>query len=109
MLVLNEEREEELKNYGFEKSMRIFSIYDVEPSYYWTLGRSMTIEGCYKGKGSREIRSCSFSRKAQDVIYDLIMNGILIKVEEEEKKAIKIDKKEIKVRRNKWKQKIKKI
>ena len=91
MLVLNEEREEELKNYGFEKSMRIFSIYDVEPSYFWTLGRSITIEGCYKGKGSGQIRSCSFSRKVQDMIYDLIMNGILIKVEEEEKKAIKIE------------------
>lgn len=91
MLVLNEEREEELKNYGFEKSMRIFSIYDVEPSYYWTLGRSMTIEGCYKGKGSGQIRTCSFSRKAQDVIYDLILNGILIKAEEEKKETIKIE------------------
>lgn len=91
MLVLNEEREEELRNYGFEKSMRIFSIYDVEPSYYWTLGKSITIEGCYKGKGSRQIRTCSFSRKAQDVIYDLIMNGILIKVEEEEKEIIKLE------------------
>lgn len=91
MLILNEEREEELRNYGFEKSMRIFSIYDVEPSYYWTLGRSMTIEGCYKGKGSKQIRTCSFSRKAQDMIYDLIMNGILIKAEEEEKETIKIE------------------
>lgn len=91
MLILNEEREEELKNYGFEKSMRIFSIYDVEPSYYWTLGRSMTIEGCYKGKGSGQIRNCSFSKKAQDMIYELIINGILIKVEEEEKQTIKIE------------------
>lgn len=78
MLILNKEKENELIKYGFEKNLRGF-----DDSYYFKLGKSFTIEG-YKSERAYnrgKITMSSFSTQNQDVVYELIKEGILIKVE----------------------------
>lgn len=78
MLILNKEKENELIKYGFEKNFRSF-----DDSYYFKLGKGFTIEGFKSNKTYNlgKITMSSLSTQNQDVIYELIKNDILIKIE----------------------------
>ena len=89
MLKLNEEKENELIKYGFEKNFRGF-----DNSYYFQLGKSFTIEGFGSNKEHNKglISIYSFSRQNQDVVYELIKNDILVKVENPTKTKQQLEK-----------------
>lgn len=95
MLVLNKDKEDELAKYGFAKEIRPFHSLDGYYSWYWTYGRAITIEGCHDGKSGGQMRSCNFSRKAQDVIYDLIKKDILVKADNVENRPSKYNKEQM--------------
>ena len=55
----------------------------LDNSYYYKLGKSFYIEGfnCSKSYNNGYIRISGLTRKNQDVLYDLIKNDIIIKVD----------------------------
>lgn len=89
MLILNKEKENELIKYGFEKNFRGF-----DDSYYYKLGKSFTIEGFGTSKEYHKglISMYSFSRQNQDIVYELIKNDILVKVENPTKTTQQLEK-----------------
>ena len=89
MLRLNKEKENELIKYGFTKNTRGF-----DNSYYFQLGKSFTIEGFGSDKDYNNglVRRCYFTKQDQDVIYDMIKNDVLVKVENPTKTKQQLEK-----------------
>lgn len=106
MLKLNKEKENELIKYGFEKEIRIF-----DNSYYFKLGKSFTIEGFGSSKEYHKglISMYSFSRQNQDIVYELIKNDILVKVENPTKTTQQLEKEEMKNKIQEMENKIKEL
>lgn len=80
MLRLKKDKEDELVKYGFTKETRHFKGF--KESYYYKLGKSFKIEGysCAKSYNNGLI-SASLTRINQDVLYDLIQDGIVEKID----------------------------
>lgn len=67
MLIIREDRKDELEKYGFQKNQNVYG------GIYYTFGKTLTIEP------SGKLKLHSYSEKNQDVIHDLIKDGILEK------------------------------
>lgn len=89
MLKLNKEKENELIKYGFEKDVRNY-----DNSYYFKFGKNFFIEGFASKKENNNgyISMSSFSKQNQDVVYELIKNDILVKVENPTKTKQQLEK-----------------
>ena len=89
MLILNKEKESLLvPKYGFVE----------KPEFKgYKFGKSITIFSAEHHKWSCNIEFNSMSRVAQDLIYDLIKDGVLIKVPNENK-AERIEKLQSKIK-----------
>lgn len=86
MLLLDKEKECELEKYGFEKVANIIG------GNYYNFGKSLTIYGSNYGlKNNLKIQISSNAKEMQDVLYDLIKNDVLIKVENPKKEKKKSD------------------
>lgn len=86
MLILNQEKEKELvEKYGFEKKEAVGG------GNFYGFGRCLTIYGSNYGnpKYNSTINIYSGSKDMQDVLYDLIKNDVLVKVENPKKEKKK--------------------
>lgn len=86
MLILNQEKEKELvEKYGFEKDEAVGG------GNFYNFGRSLTIYGLNycNSKYNLTVKIYGGSKDVQDVLYDLIKNDVLIKVENPKKEKKK--------------------
>lgn len=100
MLKLNKEKENLLvEKYGFEKK------YTIDKTIFYNYKKCLCIYSC-EHKYAGTIQGHGLSRQCQDIIYDLIKDNVLIKVDNIDKKA-KIDKLKLQIKT--MQEKIKKL
>lgn len=103
MLILNQEKEKELvEKYGFEKKEAVGG------GNFYDFGRSLTIYGLNYGnpRYNLTVKMHTGSKDMQDVLFDLIKNDVLIKVEDSKKEK---KKSELKLRIEELKKQIKEL
>lgn len=75
MVILDKLKEDQLLNYGFKKEIR------KDESYYYILSKTFFIEGFNsKAFNNGKITMRNFSMASSDILYDLIKNDIVKKV-----------------------------